>query len=168
MLLCGLHEKQSSSSKSDTDTDSRSRSKCILADLGGRGLLGSTRSLFLGLEGGQSATVRAIFLLTQVYRRVSLLFELVAGGCDALLGEDGQDFGNVLSDRSNLGQFDLLLADFGDAELSKLFAMGSELLDQLGLFVLSQLVCFDSVHFILCVLFKENFFFFINDKVYIY
>ena len=129
----------------------RSGGEGVLADLGGGSLLGATDSLFLGLEGGQTSAEGTILLLAQVVRRVSLLLELVAGGLDALLGEDGEDLGDVLSHGSDLGELDLLLADLADAKGGELLAVTGELFDQLGLFVLPQRMGSDFVHFCACL-----------------
>ena len=127
-----------------------SSSEGVLSDLGGGGLLGTAGGLLLGLEGGELSAEGTILLLAEVDGRVSLLLELVASALDALLGEDGEHLGDVLSHRSDLGELDLLLGDLGDAEGGELLAVLRELLDQLGFLVLSKRMGSDLVHY-LCV-----------------
>jgi len=129
-----------------------SGSESVLADLAVGGLLGTSGGLLGGLEGGQSSTEGTILLGAQVNWCVSLLLELGSGGVDALLTQDGEHLGDVLSHGSDLGELDLLLGDLGDAELSELLAVLGEFLDQFGLLVLSQLMGSDFVHGVLvCV-----------------
>ena len=71
-------------------------------------LLATGRHLFL-LEGGEATSVSAVLLLSQVNRRVLLLFEFISCSIDALLTQHGQNLGNVLSDLLDLGQLDLRL-----------------------------------------------------------
>ena len=117
-----------------------------LALLGGSGFLGTTDGLLLGLEGSELSAECAILLLAEIVRRVSLLLELGASGVNSLLGKDGEDLGDVLPDRSDLGELDLLLGDLGHAKSGELLTVGGEFFDQFGLLVLSNLMAAYLVH----------------------
>ena len=92
---CSLVEKAASSDSQRFDTPSGGKSE--LAGLEVVGLLLGLKGELLGLEGGQVAAEGTGLLLAEIMGSVLLSLELLTGSGDTLLGEDGEDTGDVLS-----------------------------------------------------------------------
>ena len=71
------------------------------------GLLLSASRQFVLLEGGETASVGTVLLLSQVNGRVPLLFEFISCSRNSLLAKDGEDLGDVLSDLLDEGELNL-------------------------------------------------------------
>ena len=105
-----------------SECEHTSSSEGVLALLSVLSLLLSAQSLLFLLEGSQLSAVSTVLLLSQINGSVLLLFELRSCRVSALLAEDGEDLGNVLSHLLDHGQFDLgLRRDLGHAQLRESF-----------------------------------------------
>merc|ERR1712060_390126 len=119
----------------------QARRRCRLQQARVVSLLLATDGHLLLLEGGESAAVGTILFLSEVDGGVLLLFEFISCSIDALLGKNGENLGNVLSDLSDLGQLHLGLGrDLGHSQRCKFLAVLGQLLHKRGLLVLSKLV----------------------------
>jgi len=107
-----------------------SLSNGVLSGLEVVSLLLSTSCQLVLLIRREASAVASCFLLSQVLWRVSGLLKGSAGWIAALLGQDGEDFGDTLTENSDLLKVNLCLGGhLLDAEGGKLFLKNSQIVD---------------------------------------